>query len=202
VVARTLRRVRRESPGRPDAPDDRPDLPRGKHWQWASQLQHHWAGSVSRFLAFLVDQMLIAVVFAIFGWLTTTALAIVVGQTVDLGQYRWLVAAAYAAWSFTYTAGQLAATGRTIGKTLLGLRVVRADGAVLEPRRAVVRTLVFPLSFLLFGAGFLIGLVRSDRRELHDLIAHTGVIYDWDAHTAARRSAAADELEDQVLSPG
>jgi uncharacterized RDD family membrane protein YckC len=42
----------------------------------------------------------------------------------------------------------------------------------------------------LFGLGFLIGLVRPDRRELHDLIAGTAVIYDWDARTAAIRSAA------------
>jgi hypothetical protein len=33
--------------------------------------------------------------------------------------------------------------------------VVRADGTVLNPKRAIVRAAVFPLSFLLCGLGFL-----------------------------------------------
>ena len=54
--------------------------------------------------------------------------------------------------------------------------------------KAALRTLVFPLSFLLLGIGFLIGLVRRDRRELHDLIADTAVVYSWDANTARLRA--------------
>jgi uncharacterized RDD family membrane protein YckC len=189
VPARILRRVRRESPARPDDPTDTPELPRGAHWQWASLLQRHYAGSVSRFLAFALDQFLIGVVFALGAWLIGAALAVVVGETVDLTQYRWLTIGIYTSWAFLYTASQLAASGRTIGKAVLGLRVVRSDGAMLEPKRAVVRTVVFPLSFVLFGFGFLIGLLRRDRRELHDLIARTAVIYDWDAKTATLRSA-------------
>jgi uncharacterized RDD family membrane protein YckC len=191
MVARLVRRVRREVPGRPDRPTDTPDLPRGKHWQWASLLQRHYAGSVSRFLAFVVDQFLIGVLFALGTWLVSTAIEVVMARTVDPSQYRWLIAGVYAMWAFTYTAGQLAASGRTVGKALLGLRVVQADGADLGVRRAVVRTLVFPLSFLLFGVGFLVGLVRRDRRELHDLIAKTAVIYDWDADTAQVRADVA-----------
>ena len=41
--------------------------------------------------------------------------------------------------------------------------------------------LAFPLSFLLFGLGFLLILVQRERRALHDLIAGTAVVYDWDA---------------------
>jgi uncharacterized RDD family membrane protein YckC len=189
VPARVLRRSRRESPARPDDPADTPVLPRGAHWQWASLLQHHYAGAVSRFLALVLDQFLIGVVYALGAWLLTAALQVVVGETVDLSSYRWLVLGTYASWAFVYTAGQLAATGRTVGKAFLGVRVVRADGQALDPRRAAVRTLVYPLSFALFGLGFLLSLVRRDRRALHDLIAGTSVIYDWDAATARRRSA-------------
>lgn len=188
VAARLVRRKRREVPGRPEDPTDAPELPRGKHWQWASLLQRHYAGSVSRFLAFVVDQFLIGVLFALGTWLVTAALEVVVGDTVDLTQYRWLVAGTYALWAFVYTASQLAASGRTLGKALLGLRVVEADGSELGPRRAALRTVVFPLSFVLFGAGFLVGLVRRDRRELHDLLARTAVVYDWDAATAQVRA--------------
>jgi uncharacterized RDD family membrane protein YckC len=72
----------------------------------------------------------------------------------------------------------------------LGVRVVRADGAAAEPRRGVVRALVFPLSFLLFGLGFLGILVQRERRALHDLIAGTAVVYEWDARAARLRFLA------------
>jgi uncharacterized RDD family membrane protein YckC len=49
--------------------------------------------------------------------------------------------------------------------------------------------LVFPVSFVLLGAGFLLGLVRRDRRELHDLVADTGAVHVWDADTAQLRGS-------------
>lgn len=66
----------------------------------------------------------------------------------------------------------------------LAARIVRAVGTVLESWRGVVRALVFPLSFLLCGLGFLGILVPHEHRALHDLIAGTAVIYAWDARAA------------------
>jgi uncharacterized RDD family membrane protein YckC len=144
------------------------------------------AGSVSRFLAFLVDQLLIALLFAAGAWLSVSALAVVTGRSVTAP--TWFVAICYGTQKFVYIAAQLAATGRTVGKALLGLMVVEAGGEPLRAREALVRTLVFPLSFLLFGVGFLLGLFRRDRRELHDLLASTAVVYAWDASTAQLRA--------------
>ena len=101
-------------------------------------------------------------------------------------------------WSFIYMAGSLAATGSTIGKGILGLMVVRSDGAKLNGRRAALRTLMFPLSFVVFGLGLLMGLVRRDRRELHDLFADTGVVYAWDADTAQLRAKDAAPESGQI----
>ena len=44
-----------------------------------------------------------------------------------------------------------------------------------------MRTLVFPLSFLLLGLGFVGILIDGERRALHDVIAGTTVVYTWDA---------------------
>jgi hypothetical protein len=49
---------------------------------------------------------------------------------------------------------------------------------------------VFPLSFLLFGLGFLGILVQREHRALHDLIAGTAVVYSWDARAARLRFLA------------
>ena len=51
---------------------------------------------------------------------------------------------------------------------VFGIRVVRTDGAVLEPRHATIRALVFPFSFLFCGLGFLGILVQREHRALHD----------------------------------
>jgi uncharacterized RDD family membrane protein YckC len=91
-------------------------------------------------------------------------------------------------------------SGRTAGMAVLGVQVVRADGAAAEPRRGVLRALVFPLSFLLLGLGFLGILVQRERRALHDLIAGTAVVYAWDAR-AARLRFLAREAE-MTAKPG
>ena len=78
--------------------------------------------------------------------------------------------------------------------------VVTPEGAALTGRKAMLRTILFPLSFLIFGIGFLIGLFRRDRRELHDLGAGTAVIYAWDATTARLRTAALAEVEPTAIT--
>ena len=57
-------------------------------------------------------------------------------------------------------------------------------------KRGLVRTLAFPLSFLLLGLGFVGILLGRDRCALHDVIAGTAVVYDWDAREARLRSLA------------
>ena len=57
-------------------------------------------------------------------------------------------------WAFVYFAYPLAASGRTLGMAIVGVRAVRADGSDIDGTHAVVRVLALPLSFLLFGLGF------------------------------------------------
>jgi uncharacterized RDD family membrane protein YckC len=73
----------------------------------------------------------------------------------------------------------LSLAGRTPGKAIVGLRVVNRDGSPLAPRRAVLRVLAFPLSFVVLGLGFVGILFGAERRGLHDVIAGTAVVYDW-----------------------
>jgi uncharacterized RDD family membrane protein YckC len=57
---------------------------------------------------------------------------------------------------------------------------------------------VFPLSFLLCGLGFLGILVQREHRALHDLIAGTAVVDAWDARAARLRFLA----RQPELAPG
>jgi uncharacterized RDD family membrane protein YckC len=154
------------------------------------ELQGHYAGGVTRLAAYAIDSVTLSTLYAAGASVVEYLVANVLGASFDLADHPWLAASALAIWSFLYFAVPLAVSGRTFGSAVLGLRVVRADGRDLDPKHAVIRTLVFPLSFLLFGLGFLLILVQPERRALHDLIADTCVVYAWDARAARLRVLA------------
>jgi len=152
--------------------------------------QGNYAGSVSRFLAYAIDLFASSAVYTLVLAAISYVVQIVSGKQVSWNRQDIVVVVTYVAWEFLYFGYSWAVSGRTFGMAVLGVRVVRADGAVAEPWRGVVRSLVFPLSFLLLGLGFLGILVQRERRALHDLIAGTAVIYAWDARAARLRFLA------------
>jgi uncharacterized RDD family membrane protein YckC len=156
---------------------------------WVS-VQGHYAGSVSRLLAFLLDAVVSAGLFALGLAAASLAVQVVTGHPVSWNRTNLVVAITFGAWEFFYFAYSWAASGRTFGMAVLGIRVVRADGAGLDPWHGVLRALVFPLSFLFFGLGFLGILMQREHRALHDLLAGTAVIYTWDARAARLRFLA------------
>jgi uncharacterized RDD family membrane protein YckC len=160
--------------------------------------QGHYAGSVSRFVAYAIDLAVSTAMFSLALAGISYVARVVSGQNVSWNRSNIVVAILFAVWEFVYFGYSWAVSGRTFGMAVLGIRVVDADGSVIEPRRGVIRALVFPLSFLLFGLGFLGILVQREHRALHDLIAGTAVIYAWDAR-AARLRFLARQAE---LAPG
>jgi uncharacterized RDD family membrane protein YckC len=152
--------------------------------------QGHYAGSVSRLLAFVIDATVSAGLFALGLAATSFAVQVVTGHSVTWSRSDIVVAVIFAGWQFFYFGYSWAASGKTFGMALLGVRVVRADGAIVDPWRGAVRAIVFPLSFLFFGLGFLGILVQREHRALHDLIAGTAVVYAWDARAARLRFLA------------
>jgi uncharacterized RDD family membrane protein YckC len=155
---------------------------------WTSALGHY-AGAASRFAAYAVDVVVSWAAFSLGLAGVSFTILIVTGRSVSwhLGS-SIAVAVVFAVWELTYFGYCWAAAGRTPGMTLLGLRVVRADGADLDPWRGVVRALVFPLSIIPFGLGFVGILTQREHRALHDLLAGTAVLYSWDARAARLRS--------------
>jgi uncharacterized RDD family membrane protein YckC len=152
--------------------------------------QGHYAGSVSRFAAYAIDLVVSSAVFSLALAAISYVAQVVTGHSIHWNHFSVAVAVLFAVWEFVYFGYSWAAGGRTFGMAVLGVRVVRADGSALEPRRGIVRALAFPLSFLLCGLGFLGILVQREHRALHDLIAGTAVIYAWDARAAHLRFLA------------
>jgi uncharacterized RDD family membrane protein YckC len=132
---------------------------------------------VTRLLGYAVDAGLSTGAFMLALAATSYAASLVTGHPIAWSRSNDLVALVFTCWQFLYYAGSWAANGRTCGMALLGLRVVRRDGRDVAARQAIVRTLAFPLSFLLGGAGFAGILLGRERRALHDPIAGTAVVY-------------------------
>ena len=65
--------------------------------------------------------------------------------------------------------------GRTLGKALVGIRVVLADGAPVPVGAALLRWVAYWISLVPCGFGFVMAGLRADKRGLHDLIAGTRV---------------------------
>jgi uncharacterized RDD family membrane protein YckC len=149
--------------------------------------QGHYAGFASRFLSFVVDMIVITAIFLIVLAAIWFSAKILTGTSVAFNHGSIWVLVGYVIWAFIYFARSWGANGRTAGMALFGVQVVRDDGGDVSERKAALRTLVFPLSFVFLGLGFL-GIVLGDRRRaLHDVLARTTVIYSWDARAARLR---------------
>jgi uncharacterized RDD family membrane protein YckC len=149
--------------------------------------QGHYAGFASRFLSFVVDLIVITAIFLIVLAAIWFSAKILTGTNIAFNHGSIWVLIGYVVWAFIYFARSWGANGRTAGMALFGVQVVRGDGGDVNERQAALRTLVFPLSFLFLGLGFLGIVLGNRRRALHDVLAGTTVIYSWDARAARLR---------------
>lgn len=158
--------------------------------------QGHYAGIVSRSLAFGVD------IGAAWGIYTLAAAAVSLfwqllsGHSIQAGGHPLVASIILGAWAFFYFAAQWSLSGKTLGMALFGIRVVRTDGSYIGTRQAIIRALVLPISVAVFFLGFLGILTNRRRKAWQDHAADTVVVYDWDARAAHLRWLAHQGGED------
>ena len=142
----------------------------------AQALQGNRAGIVSRVIADGIDYVIAwAIYFAILiAWGVVEYL--LTGSTLEIPDppvaitivVPWLILIAYlaAGWG---------STGRTIGKSVMGLRVVTRKGLRLPARRAFFR------AALCATIPWVILWVAVSRKNigLHDIVFRSAVVYDW-----------------------
>ncbi len=80
--------------------------------------------------------------------------------------------------------------GQTIGKMLVGVRVVAGDDGPPPFGAALLRFVAYFASAAPFTFGFVMAGLRRDKRALHDLIAGT-----WVEHSSAPEPAAPPPVE-------
>lgn len=151
---------------------------RGIRDERARALQGRPAGFVSRIVADAIDLGVIQVIYfgcllaiGVVGFLFDQSFTMPTPEPAVTIAVQWCLVVLYlgTGWS---------STGRTIGKTTLGLRVTALDGSQLRPPRAFLRALVCATFYPV-----LLWIVVSRRNAgLHDKLLRTQVLYDWTSH--------------------
>jgi uncharacterized RDD family membrane protein YckC len=155
-----------------------------------------YGGPLTRLLAVMIDSAVISFGFT----LVVAALVFVLNLVAPSFTPPEVSGLAYGVgllvFSFFYLWVSYAVFGKTIGKTILGLRVVSADGhAAMSARQPFVRVITYPLSFLFLGIGLLGVVFNPQRQAWHDRFAKTAVVYDWGSRAATMPTPLADYLE-------
>jgi uncharacterized RDD family membrane protein YckC len=154
-------------------------------------LQGDYSGAVSRLAAFALDLVIGSLLFTLALAAINFSASVVVRHPVHWSRSNSIIVSALSlVWLFVYFSYCWATTGKTPGMVVLGIRVVRADGAHPEAWRAVVRTLILPISVLLFFVSLPLILLQRAHQAPHDLVAGTTVVYAWDARAAKWRLLA------------
>jgi uncharacterized RDD family membrane protein YckC len=153
-------------------------------------LQGHWAGAVTRLVAFVLDLVLSTLAYLLILVAIRFAVEVVSHHTITWADQRIITLVGFGVWELLWFAYPWSMSGKSLGMAMVGVRVVRADGSSVTFGRAAVRALFLPFSILLFGLGCLLILVQPERRALHDLIAGTAVVYSWNARAARLRFLA------------
>lgn len=154
----------------------------------------HYAGFVTRLVAFVIDILIISVsigvmlgtVNLILNFFNIDVSSITAG-TDDLSQFANYIVVFLTSFAFTFIVSMVYTTflwvvaGKTIGKAVMGIRVIGPKGARLSVGRAFKRYIGYWISAIPLFMGYFWVLVNDHRHGWHDSLAGTSVIYDHDA---------------------
>lgn len=156
----------------------------------------HYAGPVTRLIAFVLDSLIVTTGFTVIVAGASFLTELVASRQVEVGGRGVWFVFGFVLWAFLYLWLSIAVFGKTLGKTVMGVRVVRSDGSIaLHSHQAVIRALTYPLSFAIVGIGLLGVVFGRERRAWHDHLARTAVVYDWGSRTARMSTPLAAWLE-------
>lgn len=196
IIFRALNRLIGREPGEfPQGPGDLPERMDHQHGATVAIKTGRYAGPLTRLLAFVVDTAVVTLGFTLLVAGVVFVIRLFDPEFAVPEQSGLIYSVSLVLWSFFYLWVSYALFGKTIGKAILGVRVVSSDGhIVLKGRQPFLRVLTYPLSFIVFGIGLLgVGFNRQ-RQAWHDRFANTAVVYDWGSRAAGMPTPLADYL--------
>lgn len=141
------------------------------------------AGLMSRFLALLVDTVLslfiaAAILIVVIAASATVAVAGSSTQVAQMGIATWIVIWFLIDWGYMVLL-ETVWSGQTVGKRMMGLRVIQDSGVRVGVYQSLLRNLVRPLDKLppcFYPVGGVATLLSGSSQRLGDLLAGTIVV--------------------------
>lgn len=121
-----------------------------------------FAGFWIRVVALLIDNFAVTVVYALLIGIFGNGVGDLLGLIVGISYHVYFLGGKWQA---------------TPGKRLLGIHVIRTDGAALTYQRALGRYFSYILSWAIMFIGFIMVAFTQEKTGLHDLICDTRVVY-------------------------
>jgi uncharacterized RDD family membrane protein YckC len=145
-------------------------------------LQRQRAGFATRMLAALIDgSVVLGAWFTGLGAITLVGFMFRPGRRLRLPHPpMWLTICGVAVLAVVILASGWATTGRSIGKRVVGLRLMRMSEQGVGWLAAFLRA----TACVVFPAGLFWVLFSPRNRSLQDIVLGTSVIYDWGLHTS------------------
>ena len=168
-------------------------------------LKGHYAGFISRLLAFSVDIIIIVVVLIFAGWMLNTMSTIfqlsILDSIATIFQI-WVTSVIVILFSAVYYIFFWTLVGRTPGKLLLGLRVVSRSGRPITFWQALRRYVGYYISAIALYIGYMWILIDNRRQGWHDKIADTFVVYEWEARPGSFVANWMEPRQEEDISSG
>lgn len=202
LVDRLLGRNLAEQPLGPPAlvPTEKEDRPATSSSR--TKISGYYAGPVSRLLAYLIDSFLVFTGAGLISAAVVGSINLVVGAALE---WDWragvLGVLAFSLWSFTYLWVGVAISGRTVGMSVVGIKVVGKEGRPVSPGHAAIRAFLLPFSVITV-IGVLGAVFDARQRTFHDLAAKTAVVYDWGDRPAELPTPLSQWLSDHGVEDG
>ena len=160
-------------------------------------LQGHYAGFITRSFAFIIDLIVVALMLTFVSFALTFISRFIelmpdiitslfsTSDTSMTNAYNealpTIILVVNVVLVFGYFIFFWMTSGQTLGKALMGVRVISVSGRPLTFFQALFRFLLYPVSAMFFFLGFLWVLADNQRQGWHDNLARTYVIYTWRA---------------------
>ncbi len=138
----------------------------------------HYASLQLRIVAFVLDCIVMLSLFAVFFAVGGLQVLVRGDNPPDSAVYVWILIVALFFFPFAplFFAVLWWWRCQSPGMMAVGIGVADRDGCRLSFGRALLRAMVWPLSILPLGLGFLTAAFDRESRALHDLLAGTVVL--------------------------
>jgi uncharacterized RDD family membrane protein YckC len=143
-----------------------------------------YAGFVTRMISFVIDRLIVGVVALVallsIEWLVYSFQINQWLGFLDFSPQMWAVlgVVVYLLLDWTYNIGLWLLTGQTLGKRVMGVRILRTSGERISFWNALRRQIGYVISGILF-LGYIWILFDNRRQGFHDKLAGTIVVFSW-----------------------